>query len=103
MTIWIVEGSTGEYSDHHEWIAGCYTREDTAKEHVVLATAWARANGISGEHDRGGDYNTVSDYYDARPTNPYDPSMSVSYTGVYYTCYPVRLSEAVEPHAYLPI
>lgn len=34
-TIFVVEGNTGEYSDHIEWPVKAYTSEDAAKEMVL--------------------------------------------------------------------
>ena len=62
--VYVVEASTGEYSDHREWPLCAYEHEDEAKAHVVAAQTWARAN-------------------------PYDPNMQIDYTGVRYRYYAV--------------
>lgn len=37
-TIYIVIGTTGEYSDKNEWFVIAYDKEESAKQHVNLAT-----------------------------------------------------------------
>lgn len=41
-TVYVVMGTTGEYSDRDEWAVCAYTSEDSAKTHVERATARAR-------------------------------------------------------------
>ena len=38
--VYVVEGSTGEYSDHREWPVAAYMREDLAREHADKAKKW---------------------------------------------------------------
>lgn len=83
MLIYVVEGSTGEYSDHREWLVRAYRDEDKAKEHVLKATS--RANELYAK--AGGSY------WDIDENNEYDPGMHVDYTGVRYAYYKVELEE----------
>lgn len=39
--IWIVYGSSGEYSDHREWSVCAYPTEELANQHASLAQARA--------------------------------------------------------------
>ena len=53
MEIYVVFGSTGEYSDHTYWLIKAYSDEEKAKEHVVLATnefkaRWSKTLGWEG-------------------------------------------------------
>ena len=43
MKVYIVCGTTGEYSDRSEWIVAAYAREADAKEHVLRAKEYADA------------------------------------------------------------
>ena len=73
MTIYVVQGSTGEYSDHIEWLVKAYADEKQAQTHVVLAQA--RANEL---------YAGVPRYYDIKGKNEHDPEMQTDYTGTHY-------------------
>lgn len=89
MTIYIVEGSTGEYSDHTEWPVRAYRTEAAAKEMVELCSAEYRRIAI--EMKRLG-----LDYYDNLPEScihKYDDRMRMDYNGVNYQCYPVELED----------
>jgi hypothetical protein len=41
-TIYIVTGSSGEYSDRDEWVVRAFEQEADAKAFVEMADAWAR-------------------------------------------------------------
>lgn len=88
--IYIVQGSTGEYSDHTEWVIAAYRKEEEAQAHVAAATARARELKV----DPGSD-GRIKDWYQKRKSaerqNQFDPQMQIDYTGVYYTYYPVDL------------
>lgn len=90
--IYIVEGSTGEYSDNRTWPIAAYESEESAKSHVAAADVWARANGVHG------DLETIRYYYDSREqlANPFDSGMTVDYTGVWYCYYGVEFRESFE-------
>jgi hypothetical protein len=84
--IYIVEGSTGEYSDHQEWPVVAYEEEIDAKLHVAAAEEWARVNSVSTQSDTLLDYHERSDL-----KNPYDEGMRIDYTGVRYHYYSVEV------------
>jgi hypothetical protein len=84
MLIYVVEGSTGEYSDHTEWLVKAYKDESKAKAHVVRATEVANKLFQSRESKFSEGENE---------TNPYDPDMRMDYTGVHYTYFSVELEE----------
>jgi hypothetical protein len=42
--VYVVFGSTGEYSDHQEWPVVAYTDEERAKDHVLRADEWSRVH-----------------------------------------------------------
>lgn len=79
--LWIVEGSTGEYSDHIEWPICFYESEDLARAHVEKAKA--RAGELLNEC--GGDRWRIK-----AGANEWDPGMQIDYTGVNYWAYSVK-------------
>lgn len=87
QSIFIVEGSTGEYSDHCEWPVAAYFSEEQAKLHVQKATE--RAKELIAKCDGWG--------WEEKQLNQWDRSMHVDYTGVNYRYYSVDLLGAVPP------
>ena len=87
VTIWIVEGVTGEYSDHRDWLVASYLSEDDAKEHVAQATA--RASEIQLHPNYPGHH--YGEEEDAELNNEWDSDMVIDYTGTRYRCYSVGL------------
>jgi hypothetical protein len=79
--IYVVMGSTGEYSDRDEWPVLAYTNERAAQNHVAKATE--RADEL---------YSKYHDYYDIPVnSNEYDPDMEIDYTGTRYFIYRTEL------------
>ena len=79
MKIYVITGTTGEYSDRSEWLVTAYTKEDDAKKHVEEATKYAEAwHALTWEQRDGKNEKTA---------NPMDPCFSHDYTGTeyYYT------------------
>lgn len=79
--IFVVMGSTGEYSDHVEWPVRAFLDEAVAKEHVAKATQ--RANELMAAYK----------YRHQIPdgANEHDPEMQVDCTGVNYYIMDVEL------------
>lgn len=74
--IWIVEGTTGEYSDRFDWTVCAYTSKEKAEQHA--RDAMQRAMEIS--KSRRTRYDTP------KGINEFDPNMQMDYTGTeYYT------------------
>lgn len=48
MLIYVVEGSTGQYSDHQEWLVKAFRDEQDAKNFVMDCTR--EANKLEGVH-----------------------------------------------------
>lgn len=91
--VWIVQGSTGEYSDHCEWILGAFYGEQAAQRLVVEAQA--RANEISQLKEKDWDkWWKWAEKKDKRTINEFDPRMELDYTGTHYTCFPVEILDA---------
>lgn len=68
MNIYVVIGTTGEYSDHREWPVAAYFSEKLAQAHVIRATQ--RANEL---------YAQAGGYCDKIPdgANEHDPDTEV--------------------------
>lgn len=79
MKIYIVEGTTGEYSDRSEWPVAAYADESLAQQHAEAAKRWYE------EHD------CFERHYDEIFQNPFDPFMHINYTGTDWTVYEVEL------------
>jgi hypothetical protein len=84
-TIFVVEGSTGEYSDHREWLVKAYTNETKAIEHILLASQEANKLFVK--------YNSDDYAYGDSLENKYDPYMQMDYTGVRYRYHSIELVE----------
>jgi hypothetical protein len=82
--IFLVRGSTGEYSDRLEWIVAAYRDESRAKAHAEAARQWAE----KAVEECGDEPWKIS-----QKQNPHDPHMSVDYTGVIYGVQPVDFIE----------
>ena len=82
--VYIVMGSTCEYSDHYEWPVLAFRSEEAAEEHVLKASARFRellqeAKGVC---------------WDVRKdANEFDPEMQVDYPGTNYYVITVELKE----------
>lgn len=73
--LWIVEGSSGEYSDRRDWVVCAYRTEEEAKRHA--ARAQARSEELRRKHDT---------YWNIPAgANEWDPQESHDYTGTRYT------------------
>lgn len=64
MEIYIVFGTSGEYSDRDEWPVAAYKQLVKAESHVLAAKKWLQEN----VNLRGIDWNNL-------PENPFDPHM----------------------------
>jgi hypothetical protein len=90
MTIYIVQGSTGEYSDRTDWIVCAYTDKEKADEHATKAEAWGI--GYAGRWEVR-DYSAKEDVAMENDKNPFDPNFRQDYTG---TSYWVKECELIE-------
>lgn len=87
--VWIVQGSTGEYSDHDEWVICAYRTQEQANTHAVLAAARAREiqKAADGEMVFSWDLERLGMF------NEYDKDMRIDYTGVNYQVIEVELRD----------
>jgi hypothetical protein len=89
MKVYIVFGTTGEYSDRSEWMVAAYTSEDNAKQHVLKATEHANAwQERRNSHEL--DALTWGEWYALeKSSNPLDPAFKMDNTGTTYCYAPV--------------
>lgn len=86
--IFIIEGTTGEYSDRSNWIVEAYADENAAK------TQTEKLNRLVKEAE-----GTKESYYGAQFTNAFkklqelDPCAAIDYTGTDYTVFETLLKE----------
>jgi hypothetical protein len=87
MKIYVVIGTTGEYSDRSEWLVSAYYSEDDAKQHVLRADEYAKTIMSSMAH------NSYDERMEARKNNPLDPSFDMDYTGTNYAYQELELKD----------
>lgn len=78
--IYIVQGSTGEYSDRHEWIVVAFANEDVAMARVERLEALLREFGTDDADwdDRRRAEEIIRTHAEG------DPQCSIDYTGTRY-------------------
>lgn len=86
---YIVEGTTGEHSDHRTWPVAVFTSRSRAVTFMVKANQWLKDNGLHDEF-----YSTYSHSHRQRvaKTSPFDPNLDVDYTNSSYSIVPTRLN-----------
>ncbi len=87
--IWIVEGSTGEYSDHCYWQVCAFSDENKAKEFVGELNNFCIEHGCDANR---GDYGDLS-YTERENFCPLDPGFRCDYTGTNYYCFSLELRD----------
>lgn len=87
--IYVVEGSTGEYSDHREWPVRAFVSENKAQDFVEAVSAEYRKL----VNKYGGLSDLRWDMVKGKISNPLDPRMEVDYTGTNYSYFPIDLDE----------
>jgi hypothetical protein len=93
--IWVVEGATGEYSDHMEWPVKAFTKEEYARLYVDLCTTEYRRIKILRE-SKGMDYYSyerMDEKLRQQLIHKYDPGFKEDYTGTVYSCYSVEIEK----------
>ena len=84
MKIFVVTGTTGEYSDRVEWLVKAVKDEQAAKDFVVTATKIAREQEVLKSKSRDWLFQVKSEL---------DPDISMEYTGTNYYYSEVELEE----------
>jgi hypothetical protein len=83
--IYVVRGSTGEYSDRWEWLVKAFTDKITAENFVNDCSAIARR-----EFDNA---NKSSSFWGYEKSSELDPNFSMDYTGTNYYLEEVELQD----------
>ncbi len=104
LPLWVVQGTTGEYSDRKEWLVAACVSETAAQKLEDACVGWARALRIhSTDTDNMPGYKAEAQLRDALrngwvPEAPDQMIPSIDYTGVDYTHYKteLRLHDATE-------
>jgi len=74
VIIYIVQGTSGEYSDRSDWLVCAYTSKKSAEEHAHKAML--RAVEI---------HKSSPGFFSRSKENEFDPDMQMDYTGTEYT------------------
>jgi len=85
MLIYVVEGSTGEYSDHREWPVKAFKDEEKAQAFVRACDAEYRLLKSTRK--------PKTNYFEDDRTHSLDPNFVEDYTGTNYRYYSVELEE----------
>ena len=93
MKIYIVHGTTGEYSDRTEWIVCAYIKKEDAERHVLAA----QAHCPNSEEAYKAYFNQFRDGGRVMLTNPYDKKFHMDYTGTGYYLTETELLDSFEP------
>lgn len=80
MKIYLVQGTTGEYSDRTDWVVCAYRSKQKAEDHASKAMHRAMELFKSGWRS-----------YNSEEVNEFDPGMRIDYTGTEYTTFEVEL------------
>ena len=81
MRIYLVHGSTGEYSDRNEWVICGYKSREAAEQHK--ARAQQRQADLEAQHDYWGDIPLDA--------NQFDLAKDIQYTGKTYQVSEIEL------------
>lgn len=76
--VWVVYGSTGEFSDWTVWIVAVYSNEEQAREHARLADEYSKD--VAEQADNDWEYDVSK----AQAENPYDRGCRIDYNGATY-------------------
>ena len=92
-TIYIVSGSTGEYSDRCDWLVDAHTTEQAAKDRITQLDALMQETGVLAFPYA--DWKEKMDRIDAMKTHLNgDPFFSCDYTGTSYSYAECELKDA---------
>ncbi|MCA1807741.1 MAG: hypothetical protein LC687_07835 [Actinobacteria bacterium] len=96
---YVVFGSTGEYSDHEEWVVQAFTDERVAMRFVAACDAHGRHLRL--EYEAAEDdvaERFIRDYKGRTYDHPYDPNFTYDYSGFnyYYVACPLDQADLME-------
>jgi len=90
--IYIVMGTTGEYSDQMTWPVAAYFDKKLAEQHEKLAYDWALK---AAKPDSNAETWRERFWEGRAEKNPYDPDMKMDYTGTDYFCYTIEIRKKI--------
>ena len=88
MNIYLVMGTTGEYSDSVDWPVMAYFTEKKAQEHVLNADHKAK--------ELYGMYPRHEEHRIPKGANEFDPQMQTDYSGTSYFIYNAPIGDKPE-------
>lgn len=100
-TIYVVEGSCGEYSDHVDWLVKAFVDEEAAKQFVLACTAQGKQI-VAFDQREDTEFGKKWKYSNKAKQacielelglSLLDPAFDYDYSGFNYTYYPVELEE----------
>jgi hypothetical protein len=91
MRIWIVHGSTGEYSDRGEWVVDAHRTEEAAQARVKALEAKLHASGIERMTRWDDDWLAAKQAFQSDPDG--DPNFDIDYTGTSWYLSPCELRD----------
>jgi hypothetical protein len=94
--VYVVSGSTGEYSDQYNWPVAAYKEEEMAQQHVTAAEAWARVfeQEVNASDKWRGE---LVEEVRKKGGAPHDPNFEMDYTGTHYYYTKVPLATKFVP------
>jgi hypothetical protein len=90
--VFVVFGSTGEYSDHQYWTVAAYDDLNKANSHAEQANAWCFENEVSEDT-----YSYKNWEEREALENPWDENFTCDYTGTWYTVQEVPVGGYPKP------
>jgi len=88
MKIYVVQGSTGEYSDHREWLVKAFKSQEKAQDFVSFLDSKLLELGLKYES-----VYTHEDMEKEEKMMEFDPQFQFDYTGTMYSILEVELEE----------
>ncbi len=93
-TVYVVQGSTGEYSSRRDWLVAAFLTAEDANAYCDLCNSWLHEKHLHFRSDRSQRYD-LYDYSGDFPVNPYDPRFDCDYTGTGYEVYQLPLKAGI--------
>lgn len=90
MTVYIVQGSTGEYEDYTKWIAKAFLSKDKAENFMSKCVEYAK---YMIEEDRHPEDGMIYPRWMFEKYCSPDSNFTIDYTGTFYCIYAVEVEE----------
>jgi hypothetical protein len=91
--VYVVTGSTGEYSDHRAWQVRAFMDEAVAKGMADRLNAWCKERSLN-DGPGNSEYEALA--WDKKPKPTDDPHFDNDYTGTVYGVLEIPLDETQE-------